>query len=123
VARGKLVIPVRRRAAVLMFQDRKGLSERRACQRVGQHRSTQRREPCVASDGVALRARLRKLSRDRSRWGYRRAHAQLIEEYLSPRQQPPTLTAGGPMSGVPIMGSWIVARWLANATGTTAARA
>jgi hypothetical protein len=31
-----------------MLVDRKGLSERRACQIVGQHRSTQRREPCVA---------------------------------------------------------------------------
>jgi putative transposase len=39
--------PSRRRAAVLMLQDRLGLSERRACRYVGQHRSTQRREPCL----------------------------------------------------------------------------
>ncbi len=63
-----------------MLQDRKGLSERRACQIVGQHRSTQRRPLCVAQDDQALRARLRKLSKDRPRWGYRRAHAQLREE-------------------------------------------
>ena len=63
-----------------MLKDRQGLSERRACQIAGQHRSTQRREPCVAEDDAALRARLRKLSRDRPRWGYRRAHAQLLEE-------------------------------------------
>jgi putative transposase len=63
-----------------MLQDRKGLSERRACQIVGQHRSTQRREPCVAQDDAALRTRLRRFSRDRPRWGYRRAHAQLREE-------------------------------------------
>ncbi len=63
-----------------MLMDRKRLSERRACQIVGQHRSTQRREPCVAADDAPLRARLRKLSKDRPRWGYRRAHAQLIEE-------------------------------------------
>ena len=63
-----------------MLEDRKGLSERRACQMVGQHRSTQRRSPCVALDDGALRARLRKLSRDRPRWGYRRAHAQLRDE-------------------------------------------
>ena len=63
-----------------MLQNRKGLSERRACQIVGQHRSTQRREPCIAADDAALRARLRKLSKDRPRWGYRRAHAQLREE-------------------------------------------
>jgi len=63
-----------------MLMDRKGLSERRACQIVGQHRSTQRREPCVAGDDGALRARLRKFSKDRPRWGYRRAHAQLRDE-------------------------------------------
>jgi len=63
-----------------MLMDRKGLSERRACQIVGQHRSTQRRERCVAGEDAALRARLRKFSRDRPRWGYRRAHTQLREE-------------------------------------------
>ncbi len=63
-----------------MLMDRMGLSERRACEIVGQHRSTQRREPCVAADDTALRGRLRKLSKDRPRWGYRRAHAQLLEE-------------------------------------------
>ena len=63
-----------------MLQDRKGLSERRACQIVGQHRSTQRRPPCLAQDDQALRTRLRKFSKDRPRWGYRRAHCQLREE-------------------------------------------
>ncbi len=63
-----------------MLRDRKGLSERRACEIVGQHRSTQRREPCVAVDDAALRARLRQFSKDRPRWGYRRAHQQLCEE-------------------------------------------
>ena len=63
-----------------MLMDRKGLSERRACQIVGQHRSTQRRPSCVRVDDGALRARLRKFSEDRPRWGYRRAHAQLVEE-------------------------------------------
>ncbi|MCA1699370.1 MAG: IS3 family transposase, partial [Actinobacteria bacterium] len=46
----------------------------------GQHRSTQRREPLRAADDAALRARLRKISHDRPRWGYRRAHALLREE-------------------------------------------
>ena len=54
---GKLVSPSRRRQAVLMLQDRLGLSERRACRYVGQHRSTQRHEPLVAGDDAALRAR------------------------------------------------------------------
>src|SRR5205807_8616954 len=66
--------------AVLMLQDRLGVSERRACQIASQHRSTQRRKACIAPDDAALRARLRKLSKDRPRWGYRRAHATLIEE-------------------------------------------
>jgi putative transposase len=63
-----------------MLEDRLGLSQRRACQIAGQHRSTQRREPCLAADDGALRARLRELSRERPRWGYRRAHATLCEE-------------------------------------------
>ena len=63
-----------------MLQDRLGVSERRACQIAGQHRSTQRREPVVAEDDAALRARLRQLSRKRPRWGYRRAHAELLGE-------------------------------------------
>jgi putative transposase len=63
-----------------MLQDRFGLSERRACRYVGQHRSTQRREPCVVADDGALRGRLREISRERPRWGYRRAHATLRGE-------------------------------------------
>ncbi len=63
-----------------MLCDRLSLSERRACQIAGQHRSTQRHEPTQAQDDAALRARLRELSRDRPRWGYRRAHAALLEE-------------------------------------------
>jgi putative transposase len=63
-----------------MLEDGLGLSERRACQIAGQHRSTQRREPVLAEDDAALRARLRELSRKRPRWGYRRAHAELTGE-------------------------------------------
>ncbi len=63
-----------------MLQDRLGLSERRACQIAGQHRSTQRHEPSRAPDDEALRARLRAISRQRPRWGYRRAHSLLREE-------------------------------------------
>lgn len=63
-----------------MLEDRLGLSERRACEIVGQHRSTQRREPCVAADDAALRCALREISVERPRWGYRRAHARLLEE-------------------------------------------
>ena len=63
-----------------MLCDRLELSERRACQITGQHRSTQRREPKRAPDDGALRGRLREISRERPRWGYRRAHARLLEE-------------------------------------------
>jgi putative transposase len=63
-----------------MLKDRLGVSERRACLIAGQHRSTQRRDSCVAGDDAALRAALRKLSRERPRWGYRRAHARLLED-------------------------------------------
>jgi putative transposase len=66
-----------------MLQDRLGVSERRACQIAGQHRSTQRHEPRRAEDDAALRAALRKISEERPRWGYRRAHARLLEECWS----------------------------------------
>jgi len=63
-----------------MLCERLKLSERRACEIAGQHRSTQRHEPEVASDDQALRERLRGISRVHPRWGYRRAHAQLLLE-------------------------------------------
>jgi putative transposase len=66
-----------------MLQDRLGLSERRACRFAGQNRSTQRHCPQVAPDDQALRARLRKISEDRPRWGYRRAHGHLLTEGFS----------------------------------------
>ena len=40
---------------VLMLRDRLGVSERRACRIVGQHRSTQRHEPVVTGDDRAIR--------------------------------------------------------------------
>ena len=63
-----------------MLVDRLGLSERRACRFAGQNRSTQRHRPQVAQDDAALRRRLREVSEDRPRWGYRRAHAHLLTE-------------------------------------------
>lgn len=56
------------------------MSQRRACEIAGQHRSTQRHEPKRAGDDAALRGALRDLSRKRARWGYRRAHAELLEQ-------------------------------------------
>lgn len=63
-----------------MLVDRLGLSERRACRFAGQNRSTQRYCPQVAQDDAALRERLRKISEDHPRWGYRRAHGHLLSE-------------------------------------------
>jgi putative transposase len=63
-----------------MLQDRFGVSERRACRYAGQHRSTQRHAPLVAGDDGGLRAVLRQISRDRPRWGYRRAHQLLLDD-------------------------------------------
>jgi putative transposase len=63
-----------------MVRDRLGVSERWACRVVGQHRSTQRYEPTRAEDDAALRQRLREISAERPRWGYRRAHHRLAED-------------------------------------------
>lgn len=64
-----------------MLQDRFGVSQRRACTVVGQHRSTQRLDPPTpAGDDAELRAWLRKFSTDRPRWGWRRAANALRRE-------------------------------------------
>jgi putative transposase len=74
------VSPARRRRAVEHLQQVLGVSQRWACQLVGQHRSTQRHQPVEPDRDRALRAELRQLSRDHPRWGYRRAHAVLREQ-------------------------------------------
>ncbi len=61
-----------------MLQVRLGLSQRRACQIVGQNRSTQRHRPTCADPDHELRAELRRFAKDHPRWGYRRAHAVLV---------------------------------------------
>jgi putative transposase len=63
-----------------MLQDRKGFSQRRACQIVRQHRSTQRHRPEDPDPDQDLRAELRSFARRHPRWGYRRAHAVLRRE-------------------------------------------
>ena len=81
-----------------MLRDRLGVCERWACRFVGQHRSTQRHEPMLAEDDAALRARLRKISEERPRWGYRRAHHRLCEERLGgePQAGAAPVARGGP---------------------------
>jgi putative transposase len=63
-----------------MLVSRLDLSQRRACQIVGQHRSTQRHTPAEADPDRELRARLRRFAKKHPRWGYRRAHAVLRRE-------------------------------------------
>lgn len=57
--------------------DRLGLSQRRACRIVGQHRSTQRHAPAEPDPDRDLRRWLADFARTHPRWGYRRAHAVL----------------------------------------------
>ena len=63
-----------------MLQERLFLSERRACRIAGQQRSTQRHMSRCLDRDDELRLRLRTLSRQHPRWGYRLAWALLREE-------------------------------------------
>jgi putative transposase len=57
-----------------MLCDRFGVSQRRGCAVVGQHRSTQRLPaPEIGDDEAELRAWLRAFAKRRPRWGWRRA--------------------------------------------------
>jgi putative transposase len=73
--------PERKRRAVVVLVDRFGVSERRACRVVGQHRSTQRLvcRPRRAEEDK-LRRRLRDLARAHPRWGWKTAHTILRRE-------------------------------------------
>jgi putative transposase len=62
-----------------MVMDRFAYSERRACELLGQHRSTQRYRPKHRDGDQDLRRELRTISERKPRWGYRRAHGHLRE--------------------------------------------
>ena len=57
-----------------------GVSERRACKVLGQHRSTQRKPICGRSDEEALTASVIRLASQYGRYGYRRVTALLQYE-------------------------------------------
>ena len=57
-----------------------GISERRACQTVGQHRSTQRKVPAGRPDEDALTAAIIRLATHYGRYGYRRITVLLRAE-------------------------------------------
>lgn len=61
-----------------MAQNRFGVSERFACDAIGQHRSTQRLEPPTPpADDEIIREQLRAFAKKRPRWGWRRAATHL----------------------------------------------
>jgi transposase InsO family protein len=66
---------------VVVLADRFGVSERRACRVVGQHRSTQRLAPRPRpAEEDKVRRRLRALARAHPRWGWKTAHTILRRE-------------------------------------------
>jgi hypothetical protein len=80
-----LLTPERRRRAVTVLQEHFGVSQRRACRVVGQHRSTQRKQPRpVRSENQRIAARLREIAGEHPRWGWRTASdpAQSGPSYL-----------------------------------------
>lgn len=72
--------PPRRRKAVDRVIDRLGVSERRACRVLRQHRSTQRHEQVVADDEPRLTEHIVALATKYGRYGYRRITALLKHE-------------------------------------------
>ena len=69
--------PERRRCCVAAVGERLGVSERRACGTLGQHRSVQRRVMKVKSDEAALTVAITDLAKQYGRYGYRRITALL----------------------------------------------
>ena len=69
--------PARRRACVEHVVCELGVSERKACAVLGQHRSTQRKAPRAAEDEAALTAEVVELAKRYGRYGYRRITALL----------------------------------------------
>ncbi len=67
-----LLGPECRRRCIDLVRDRLGVSERRACRILGQHRSTQRHVPRGREDEDRLVADMIELARQYGRYGYRR---------------------------------------------------
>ena len=77
-----MVGPARKREAVGHLQCELELSQRRACNVVGQPRATQRHAPQLDAAEARLRERLNEFSTQRPRAGYRTACGQLRQEGL-----------------------------------------
>jgi transposase InsO family protein len=72
-----VVSPARRRACVEHVTAKLGVSERRACAALGQHRSTQRKAPRTPDGEARLTADILELAKRFGRYGYRRIAALL----------------------------------------------
>jgi transposase InsO family protein len=72
-----VVSPARRRACVEHVVRELGVSERKACAVLGQHRSTGRKAPRGADDEARLTADIVELAKRYGRYGYRRIAALL----------------------------------------------
>jgi transposase InsO family protein len=75
-----MVSPARRRDAVAYLVRRHKVSERRACQVVGQHRSTQRYAPRPSDFEDRLIKEMNRLAETHPRWGYRHIHGLLVAD-------------------------------------------
>ena len=78
--------PAARRSVVAHLRDVYEVSERRACKAVGADRSSVRYRS-IRSDDAAIRERLRALSSERRRFGYRRLHIMLAREGIRMNQK------------------------------------
>ena len=74
-----------------------GVSERRSCRVIGQHRSTQRKWPQEKVDEELLTRDIIKLAREYGRYGYRRI-AVLLKK-LDGRSMPKELSVSGDVKG------------------------
>jgi transposase InsO family protein len=75
-----MVSPARRRAAAEYLVRRHGISERRACRLLGQHRSTQRYTALVPLEEAQLVRAMNAHAMAHPRWGYRAVWMLLREE-------------------------------------------
>ena len=75
-----MIAPDSKRQAVRQTVETFVVSERRACQVIGQPRSTQRYDKLVPEDEALLRQRIMELASQYERYGYRRITALLRNE-------------------------------------------
>lgn len=81
-----MVTPVVRREAIVYLRETYAVSERRACRTTGTDRSSVRYRS-VKPDDAPIRERLRSLSAERRRFGYRRLHIMLAREDIHMNQK------------------------------------